>query len=653
MDERGAVLSAGVVSNCVAQLGCFGTGLHHPYFHLALPGRKLGDISILCKYVHLQKLELSNNRITDLSCVSHMPFLVILDVSYNEISQFFGFEAPKNLKEVNLSHNYLTQMKDMSAYEALVSLDLDHNQLTQIHGLEKCCKLTRLSVAHNRIANITGLERVPLTYLNLRGNLLTSTEGLENLRRLQVLDLCLNQISSLSGLNNLHLLGSINLEKNQVSEIEECKHIHHLLLLRDLNLFGNPVQKQPEYRLSVVFLLQHLTMLDQEQVTVEEKVFSINKYDPPMEVVAARDHMTQLMYHLMQPQLLYDTTLPSNDAPYPMLVLTGPQGCGKRQMAYRLCKEFDEYFAYGISHTTREPYMGEKNCSDYHFVSKEEFECLEQRGVFVQTVTHGGHRYGLSRDAIEDVAREGLACCVQMELEGVLSLKKSIFEPRYILIVPTMADNYRAALRTRNRYTDAQMDAVVSRIELYTNFNRRRPNFFDNVIRCDYWDKAYQVLQRVVRNYLLLDKREECESELPAKQRRSDSSATSLPAAVLDPPQPLYRNYSNKTLQQLFPHKTPTELVSICRQEQPVREAVMGRSPGVYSWLIRSSSDESQGHSADTIKGDKLPDQLGVGRPRSGIKPVLPPIPPGRKTPQANSPLPSPRRGRVQAVAQR
>lgn len=30
---------------------------------------------------------------------------------------------------------------------------------------------------------------------------------------------------------------------------------------------------------------------------------------------------------------------------------------------------------------------------------------------------YGGHRYGLSRDAIEDVAREGLACCVHMELE--------------------------------------------------------------------------------------------------------------------------------------------------------------------------------------------------------------------------------------------
>lgn len=31
--------------------------------------------------------------------------------------------------------------------------------------------------------------------------------------------------------------------------------------------------------------------------------------------------------------------------------------------------------------------------------------------------------YGLSRDAVEDVAREGLACCVHMELEVCLEEK--------------------------------------------------------------------------------------------------------------------------------------------------------------------------------------------------------------------------------------
>lgn len=69
-------------------------------------------------------------------------------------------------------------------------------------------------------------------------------------------------------------------------------------------------------------------MLDEDKVTVEEKVHfhsnafyvcvkyvglilkfqvsSVNKYDPPMELVAARDHMTHLVYQMMQPQVLYD-----------------------------------------------------------------------------------------------------------------------------------------------------------------------------------------------------------------------------------------------------------------------------------------------------------------------------------------------------------
>lgn len=162
------------------------------------------------------------------------------------------------------------------------------------------------------------------------------------------------------------------------------------------------------------------------------QVSAVNKYDPPLEVIAARDHMTHLMYQLMQPQVIFDrcdfsirfplhfmglssphrplkqkalqtthraliwtrmnlelcreaiwshtvgyklhgwthrkfncmvhhnsiklicifacystSTLPSLDAPYPMLVLTGPQACGKRELAHKLCQEFRDYFAYG------------------------------------------------------------------------------------------------------------------------------------------------------------------------------------------------------------------------------------------------------------------------------------------------------------------
>ncbi|KAM3588195.1 uncharacterized protein V6R79_023856 [Siganus canaliculatus] len=722
--EKDGVLTAEMISNCASKIGRLGTGLQHFSHELSLPGRNLSDISVLCSYIHLQKLELPHNKIKDLSCVSHMPYLVILDVSHNEISNYFEFQPPLNLKEVNFSHNRMTKMSDLSAFFTLSKLDLGYNNFREISGLEQCCKLTHLSLAHNKISKINGLDSLPLRELCLRGNQLDRIEGLENLKSLRVLDLSLNRINTLCGLQNLHILGSLNLEKNLISDVQECKHVHDLLHLRDLNLLGNPLQEQPDYRLAVIFLLQHLTMLDQEKVTAEEKVSSVNKYDPPLDVVAARDHMTHLVYQLMQPQVLYNSTLPSADSPYPMLVLTGPQGCGKRELAHRLCQELSEFFAYGICHTTRGPYYGEENGIDYHFVSEDDFQDMIHMGKFLQTMQYGGHRYGLTRDAVEDVAKEGLACCVHMELEGVFSLKQSYFEPRYILLIPTQVEQYTSHLKSRGIYTPAQIDTAVSRIELYSNINRHRLGFFDNVVTCDDWEEAFQKLRHVVSEYLLLEEQEEQEKkrgasthiistghepEKTAASARSGSGPgsnmlMSHSAKALDPSDLSYRNYFSKIQAELRPEMSSTELASIRRREQLVREALVGQSPGVYSQLFKrsaqtapssvhnqdpvshlsedSSPDESRassslsvpssagalsslvepldvsasGHALDSRKG-QTPEahcpsagQLAVAvspspdrRPGSNVMTVLPPIPTGRKTPAAPSPAPSPR----------
>ncbi|XP_056131889.1 leucine-rich repeat and guanylate kinase domain-containing protein [Lampris incognitus] len=602
--ENEGVLTAEVVSNCLSSLGRSGNGLQYAYQCLSAPGKDLSDISILYKYVHLLKLELPHNKIKDLSCVSHMPYLIILDASHNELSDFFGFHPPKNLTEVSFSHNLMTKMKDLSAYSSLRKLKLDFNSFSEISGLEKCCSLTHLSLAHNRISRISGLDNLPLKDLCLRGNQLEKIEGLETLRTLLVLDLSLNHITSLSGLQNLHLLDSINLEKNLISEIKEASYIHDLFLLRELTLQRNPVQECPDYRPSVIFLLQHLTRLDQEKVTIEEKVSSVNKFDPPMEVVAARDHMTHLMYQMMQPQVLYDSsTMTSIDSPYPMLVLTGPQACGKRELAHKLCQEFSDYFAYGACHTTRGPYFGEDDGKDYHFVSEEDFQNMIHMGKFIQVMQYGGHWYGLTRDAVEDVAREGLASCVHMELEGVMSLKNSCFEPRYVLLIPTRVEQYTMNLKCRGLYKQAQIDTAVARIDIYARTNQKQPGFFDNVIPCDHLEEAYQTLRQVVKDYLGLEEQRHGDNSDRATSDYTSSGIyerpTSAPpigsgsgiklhsALALDPSDPSCRNYLNKIHAQLRPQKSSAELASIRRREQLVREALVGKKPGAYSQLFK------------------------------------------------------------------
>lgn len=67
-------------------------------------------------------------------------------------------------------------------------------------------------------------------------------------------------------------------------------------------------------------------------------------------------------------------------------------------------------------------------------------------------------------------------------LQGVLSLKKSYFQPRYILLIPTRIESYISRLNSRGLYTPAQIKVAMSRIELYATTNRQHPGFFDSVI---------------------------------------------------------------------------------------------------------------------------------------------------------------------------
>ncbi|XP_053719680.1 leucine-rich repeat and guanylate kinase domain-containing protein isoform X2 [Synchiropus splendidus] len=682
-------LTLELLSKCVSHLGRSDNGLQYLYHHLSLPNSNLSDVSLLGNYVHLQKLEVPHNHIADVSFVRHMPRLLIMDVSHNHIEDISGFEPPIDLKEVNMSFNRLSNM-DFSSYNSVSKLELDNNGFTEVKGLDRCFKLTHLSLANNMITSISGLDTLPLKHLNLRGNQLETMDGLENLTKLRILDLSHNRITSLIGFRNLQLLGVINVENNLIPRIEECKHIAHLFLLVELNMLQNPVKEVQDYRLSIIFLLQRLTMLDKEEVTAEEKVEAINRYDPPLEVMAARDHRSHLVYQLLQPQVLHDSTLPSLDLPYPMLVLSGPRACGKRELAHRLCQEFHQYFAYGTSHTTRGRYLGEEDGSDYHFVSQEDFVDLVHMGKMIQSMKFGGDMFGLSTEAVDALARDGLACCVPMELEGVLSLKNCHFEPRYVLLLPSRVDQYVERLRSRGIYTPAQVDAAVSRLHLYVTFHQQRPGFFDSTVVCDDLDEAYQTLQRLVKDYLLLEDQDDGEKR-PTEASSSDAvPAQAEPSAVSAPTKPLdlldlsYRTYASRIQAQLTPQKSALELASIRRREQLVRQAIEGKSPRVFTHLIKrsahseasqfqlpdpttvygdSSSDESHisplpprsgpagppGPSEPAVSGGHVKDGAGEpevgaeGRPGRGAKPILPPIPPGRRTPAGPSPGPSPR----------
>ncbi|XP_008053524.2 leucine-rich repeat and guanylate kinase domain-containing protein [Carlito syrichta] len=589
-EEFDGILREEVVAGALHHLGRSGSGTEQVYLNLTLSGCDLIDISILCEYVHLQKLDLSVNKIEDLSCVSFMPYLLELNASQNKLTKFFNFEPPKNLKKVDFSCNQISEMCDLSAYPALTTLILDSNKIAEVCGLELCSSLTHLSLANNRITAVSGLNTLPIKVLCLSNNQIEKITGLEDLQVLQNLDLSHNQISSLQGLENHDLLEVINLEGNKIAELKEIEYIENLPILRVLNLLRNPIQEKSEYWLFVIFMLLRLTELDQKKIKVEEKVSAVNKYDPPPEVVAAQDHLTHVAHSMMQPQRIFDSTLPSLDAPYPMLILTGPEACGKRELAHRLCRQLSTYFRYGACHTTRLPYFGEGDRVDYHFISQDSFDEMLNMGKFILTFSYGNHNYGLSRDTIEGIARDGLASCAHMEIEGVRSLKYSYFEPRYILVVPMNKEKYEGYLRRKGLFSRAEIEFAVSRVDLYTEINQKLPGYFDAVINADDLDTAYHKLSQLIREYLGLTE-EPAKGLAPAADVKTPHlESKEHPRTFLntgDSLQPTNRNYFAKLWAKLSAKRRPPERDSIHRQYEIARQALMGKTPPDHTLLFQ------------------------------------------------------------------
>ncbi len=84
-------------------------------------------------------------------------------------------------------------------------------------------------------------------------------------------------------------------------------------------------------------------------------------------------------------------------------------------------------------------------------------------------------------ESIENVARQGLACVVQMELESLLSFKQTYFGPRCVLII-TLDKLVQAQRLVNQNCTDSECEIAISRSEWYAEYNRDHPGFFDAVI---------------------------------------------------------------------------------------------------------------------------------------------------------------------------
>ncbi len=185
------------------------------------------------------------------------------------------------------------------------------------------------------------------------------------------------------------------------------------------------------------------------------------------------------------------------------VVFCGPSGTGKSTLIKRLMNEYPSAFAFSVSHTTRKPREGEKDGREYHFVSREQMLKAVENNEFLEHAEFSGNIYGTSKKAVEDVLSSGRICALDVDIQGVLSLKKTDLNPIYLFIKPPSMDILEKRLRDRGTETD---ESVRKRLEtaLRELEYEKKGDLFDHVIVNDNLDLAYEKLKEILKPQIIL-----------------------------------------------------------------------------------------------------------------------------------------------------
>jgi len=209
---------------------------------LKLMGYGLENFNVTWKSVfsNLTSLSLASNDLTSISpgVFDSATELVSLDLSNNLLSDLeLTFEAllplVYTLKELRLNGNSIEKLIDFPDFENLEILDLSNNKLAELNGtyFSKLTRLSHLYLSENKLQTIEESvfdEQRNLMVLLLNNNYLTHIPNIENLLRLQILDIS-NQNKQFKKITNYAFQRNempsnslfINLVANEIKEFDD------------------------------------------------------------------------------------------------------------------------------------------------------------------------------------------------------------------------------------------------------------------------------------------------------------------------------------------------------------------------------------------------------------------------------------------------
>lgn len=179
-----------------------------------------------------------------------------------------------------------------------------------------------------------------------------------------------------------------------------------------------------------------------------------------------------------------------------LFVLSGPSGAGKGTLRKKIFESVQNIL-FSISYTTRSPREGERDGTDYRFVSKVEFRKLKEQGKFLEYAQVHGQFYGTLQKEVEKALEQGKDVILEIDVQGGLQVRKKMPDSVLIFVFPPSLEELEYRLRERGTENEEilQLRLRNARMEI------EKAKEYDHTILNDDVYRASDELKNIILGY--------------------------------------------------------------------------------------------------------------------------------------------------------